>query len=68
MRRAAIDIPALQQELAAGKYENLLGWLRAKVHESGQRYEPQELMRRATGEQTQAVHHLEYLRGKFVGA
>jgi carboxypeptidase Taq len=68
MRRAAIDIPALQDELAVGKYENLLGWLRAKVHESGQRYDPQELMRRATGEQTQAAHHLEYLRGKFVGA
>jgi carboxypeptidase Taq len=67
MRRAVADRPALPAELAAGKYETLLGWLRTKVHEPGQRFEPQELMRRATGEPTQARHHLEYLRRKFVG-
>jgi len=66
MRRAAQDSPALRTELRAGKYSTLLGWLREKIHQPGQRHEPQELMRRATGETTQGTHHLEYLRRKFL--
>src|SRR5262245_25207680 len=66
IRRAAQDAPALPTELRAGKYATLLAWLREKVHQPGQRYDPQELMRRATGEMTQGAHHLEHLRRKFV--
>lgn len=66
MRRATQDVPQLDAELRKGKYQNLLGWLREKVHESGQRHDPQELMRHATGGETQAQQHLEYLRGKFL--
>ena len=68
MRRAAEDVPALATELRAGKYSSLLAWLRKKVHRPGQRYDPQELMRRATGETTQGAHHLEHLRQKFLRA
>jgi Zn-dependent M32 family carboxypeptidase len=41
--------------------------LREKIHRSGQRHKPQDLMRKATGEPTQARYHLEYLRRKFLG-
>ncbi len=66
MRRAGTDLPKLDAELRSGSYQSLLGWLRTKIHESGQRHDPQELMRRATGEVTQAAYHLEYLRKKFL--
>jgi len=66
--RATQDLPKLDAELCSGNYQSLLGWLRARIHEPGQRYDPQELMRRATGETTQAQHHLEYLREKFLSS
>jgi len=66
MRRAASDLPGLDAELRSGKYQGLLGWLREKIHAPGQRHDPQDLMRRATGEETRARHHLEYLREKFL--
>ena len=66
MRRAALDHPSLDAELARGEYRPLLGWLREKVHRHGLRYQPQELMRQATGEPTTSAHHLAYLRKKFL--
>ncbi len=66
MRRAALDHPSLDGELARGEYRPLLDWLREKVHRHGLRYQPQELMRQATGEPTTSAHHLAYLRKKFL--
>lgn len=66
MHRAKQEFPSLEADLAKGSYAGLFGWLRSKVHEPGQRFDPQELMRRATGEPTQARHHLEYLKERFV--
>ena len=68
MQRATQDSPQLETELRAGRYANLLGWLREKVHVPGQRHAPQELMRRATGQATHSEPHLAYLRRKFLGA
>lgn len=67
MRRAGSDLPKLEEDLKSGRYASLLGWLRTHVHEPGQRYDPQELMRRATGERSEFRHHLDYARRKFVG-
>jgi carboxypeptidase Taq len=66
MQRAVTDTPGLDSDLRSGNYQSLLGWLREKIHEPGQRHDPQELMRRATGEAPQAKYHLEYLRAKFL--
>jgi carboxypeptidase Taq len=67
-RRAQQELPAMESELARGEYANLLGWLRQKVHQQGQRYVPQDLMQHATGEPTRASYHTEYLRKKFVSS
>ncbi len=67
MRRAALDQPGLESELAEGQYQNLLSWLWKNVHQQGQRYKPQDLIEHATGEPTRSEYHLEYLREKFVG-
>ena len=65
MHQAGRDQPNLASELARGDYGNLLAWLREKVHQPGQRYQPTELMQRATGEPTRSSYHVEYLRKKF---
>ena len=65
MRRACLDEPGLSGELGRGSYEGLLRWLRERIHQPGQRHEPLELMRRATGEPTRTSHHLAALREKF---
>ena len=63
--RAAQELPGLETDLAQGHYAPLLAWLRDRIHSQGQRYLPNDLMARATGEPTQAKYHLEYLRKKF---
>lgn len=64
-RAANKEVSGLEGELKEGEYASLLKWLNEKVHEPGQRYMPQDLMRSATGETTQSHYHLEHLRRKF---
>lgn len=59
------ELPTLESDLARGQYHGLLGWLRGKVHSHGSYYQPQELIRRATGQPTSTAPHIEYLRAKF---
>lgn len=66
MSAARRDLPSLEMELAAGSYQNLLDWLRRRIHVHGRSFDPPELMRRATGEPTQGLYHLEYLKAKFL--
>jgi carboxypeptidase Taq len=66
MAAARRAMPSLDGELAAGRYQNLLRWLRTNIHEAGRRFEPQELMVRTTGEPTRSGHHLDYLKAKFL--
>jgi carboxypeptidase Taq len=66
MAAAEKSVPHFDQCLAAGDYGPLLDWLRANVHEHGQRYSPSELMTRATGEPTQARYRIDYLRKKYL--
>ena len=67
MRHARATNPTLDSALARGDYAPLLQWLRASVHAHGQRHHPQELMRLATGEPTEARAHLDCLRKKYCG-
>lgn len=58
--------PDLDASLASGQYHTLLQWLRTNIHAHGRRYSAPDLMRHATGEPTQASHHLAYLKDKFL--
>ena len=66
MVAAEKKVPGLSDQLAQGNYAPLLRWLRENVHQHGRRYLPAELMRRATGEPTQARYRIEYLRNKYL--
>jgi carboxypeptidase Taq len=67
MHRASTDISGLNESLARGEYAPLLDWLRTKIHRQGQRYLPNDLIARATGEPPKAKYRIEYLRAKYGG-
>ena len=41
--------PNIPDEIAQGKFDTILGWMREKVHRFGSKFEPQEIMLKATG-------------------
>lgn len=57
--------PELEAEIEAGRFGTLLGWLREQVHQHGSRFEPAELLRRATGSELSAAPYVGYLNRKF---
>ena len=57
--------PDLEGDIQRGQFGNLLGWLREHIHQHGSRYEPAELLRRATGRELEAAPYIRYLKDKF---
>jgi carboxypeptidase Taq len=60
-----MDIPDLNDQIRAGEFTNLLGWLREKVHRHGSKFEPAELVERITGEHLHPEPYINYLQDKF---
>lgn len=59
------DIPDLEDQISQGMFSNLLAWLREKIHRHGKKYQPQELVQRATGSGIDPEPYLKYLKDKF---
>ena len=59
--------PAIPESIGRGEFGELLGWLRENVYRHGKRYDPDELVERATGRPLDTGPYLRYLRGKFGG-
>ena len=57
--------PEISDQIERGEFGALLGWLRENVHRPGKKYEPDDLIERATGRPPEAGPYLRYLRGKF---
>jgi carboxypeptidase Taq len=57
--------PAIPDEMANGVYTSLLGWMRQHVHRHGQKYQPKEVIERATGEPMQSRSYVAYLKKKY---
>ena len=66
MAAARGAMAGLDGEIAAGNYSGLRGWLREQVHMHGRRWSPEELMRRATGEEPGVAAHLAHLRTRYL--
>jgi carboxypeptidase Taq len=65
--RARAEIPSLMDQIAAGKFDELLDWLRENVHRHGRKYTPSELVRRVTGNGLTAANYVAYIKTKFSG-
>lgn len=57
--------PNVPDEIARGKFETVLAWMRENVHKYGSKYEPQEIMLKATGNKIDPAPYMAYLRKKY---
>ncbi len=59
------ELPDLNDKIRQGNFETLLAWLRANIHTYGRKYEPQELVQKATGSKITPEPYLRYLEKKY---
>lgn len=57
--------PEIAEEVAQGEFGTLRGWLVREVYRHGRKFEPADLVRRATGTGMSIAPYLGYLRGKY---
>jgi carboxypeptidase Taq len=62
---AAEERSEIPSEMERGEFDALLRWLREKVHRHGRKYEPDDLVKVATGRPPETAPYLRYLEGKF---
>ena len=60
------DLRELDEEIAAGRFGALIGWLRENVHRVGASLGSQELITRATGRELSAAPWLRYAEAKYL--
>ncbi|MUW14047.1 carboxypeptidase M32 [Halorubrum sp. CBA1125] len=59
------DVADLEAKIADGEFADLREWLAENVHRHGSRYETNELVKRATGEDFAADAFLDYVEAKY---
>ncbi len=59
------DIPDVEAQMQAGRFADLLAWLREHIHRYGRKFEPLEVLQKATGQELQSQPYLDYLRSKY---
>jgi carboxypeptidase Taq len=59
------DIPNLESQIEQGKFDELLGWLRTKIHRHGAKFEPQVLVKEVTGSTITPEPYIRYLKTKY---
>jgi carboxypeptidase Taq len=64
-RAVRADVPALDDQLAAGDHAPLRGWLREHVHRHGRAFTPSELLHRAIGAELDPQPLLDHLDAKY---
>ena len=56
----------LSRQIERGEFGDLLAWLRENIHQHGAKFEPMELLKRATGSSLSPEPYLHYLRSKYM--
>lgn len=59
------DIRDLDDQIHMGKFDDLLDWLREKVHRHGHKYDPQDLVQKVTGSKITPEPYIRYLTRKY---
>jgi carboxypeptidase Taq len=62
---AVAQVPAISDELAEGKTDALLAWLRENIHQHGRKFTPRELVQRVTGQTLSHEPFMRYVTGKL---
>jgi carboxypeptidase Taq len=63
--QAEKDIPNLRKQISKGKNEELLTWLREKIHRHGKFYSAEDLCKKVTGETLNFDYFMRYAEEKF---
>jgi carboxypeptidase Taq len=58
------SVPDWKEQISRGNFQNVKKWLVENVHQQGDLYDPQVLIKRITGEQMNSKPYLEYLNKK----
>ena len=64
-RKAVETHPSIPDEIASGKFDTLLGWLRENIHRYGRKFTGEELTQRITGGSIDGSYYIDYLRKKY---
>lgn len=59
------DIKNLDEQIRKGDFSGLLGWLRKNIHQHGQKFEPQDLVKKVTGSKIAPEPYVRYLTRKY---
>ena len=59
------DLGSQDENMAAGNFEPILTWLQEKIYRHGRRYQPADLIERATGKAPGAEDYLEGITAKY---
>ncbi|UCC93871.1 MAG: carboxypeptidase M32, partial [Thermoplasmata archaeon] len=59
------EMPNVWDQIEAGQYGGLRGWLNEKVHRPGKMYRSPEMLQHLTGEGLNANYFIDYLKAKF---
>jgi carboxypeptidase Taq len=62
---AVAQNPEIVDEMAAGKTDALLAWLRENIHQHGRKFTPRELVQRVTGQPLYHEPFTRYVTAKF---
>jgi carboxypeptidase Taq len=57
--------PSANDEIAAGRFDTVNAWRRAKIWSQGSRWSTPELIERATGEKLEARYFMDHLKGRY---
>jgi carboxypeptidase Taq len=58
------DLPSIETDFADGNFRPFLEWLRDNIHRHGRRYQPEELIERASKEPLSSAYLLDHLASK----
>ena len=64
-QKAVEEIPGLEQDISQGNPNDLLAWLREKVHRHGQYYSAADLCKEVTGEKLNFRFFMDYAEKKY---
>lgn len=59
------DIPDMYDQVAHGRFENIIRWQTEHVHQYGRLFSPSELLRRIDGQELKAKYYIDYINEKY---
>ena len=59
------DLPGWRKDLAEGKLQHVNEWLKTNIHNQGNLFDPEELIKKATGKTLDTQPYLKYLNEKY---